>query len=139
SRCVYAKPAVSAVRFSLGAGTNLSFRRAALQRAGGFDVALGAGTPARGGAEADLIARVLRDGGTIVRDPRAVCWTRPPRTMTERCRRAFDYGFGVAACHGKLAADIELANLSIRHLHHWASDLIRNRDRLPLQLALLQL
>ncbi|MGD3180667.1 glycosyltransferase, partial [Xanthomonas citri pv. citri] len=47
--------------FSVGAfgtGANMSLRRTAALRLGGFDVALGPGTPARAGEDPDLFTRV---------------------------------------------------------------------------------
>jgi GT2 family glycosyltransferase len=57
-----------------GAGGNMSVRRDALLRAGGFDEALGAGTPACGGEETALFTQLLLAGGTIVYRPSALAW-----------------------------------------------------------------
>ncbi len=57
-----------------GAGGNMSIRRDALLRVGGFDEALGAGTPARGGEETALFTQLLLAGETIVYRPSALAW-----------------------------------------------------------------
>jgi cellulose synthase/poly-beta-1,6-N-acetylglucosamine synthase-like glycosyltransferase len=44
------------------AGANMAFRRTALEKIGGFDVALGAGTPARGGEDLAALISVLWAG-----------------------------------------------------------------------------
>lgn len=58
----------------LGAGGNMSVRRDALLSVGGFDEALGAGTPASGGEETGLFTQLLLAGYTIVYWPSALAW-----------------------------------------------------------------
>ncbi|WP_049976548.1 glycosyltransferase family A protein [Curtobacterium sp. B8] len=58
--------------FSVGAfgtGANMSLRREAALELGGFDVALGPGTPARAGEDPDLFTRVLSPGGALAVSP----------------------------------------------------------------------
>jgi glycosyltransferase involved in cell wall biosynthesis len=57
---------------ALGSGANMAVRPGVLEALGGFDTALGPGTPATGGEDALLLARVLLGGGTIVRQPGAL-------------------------------------------------------------------
>jgi Glycosyl transferase family 2 len=45
-----------------GVGANMAFRRAALDRVGGFDVALGAGTPTGGGEDTLALTLVMLEG-----------------------------------------------------------------------------
>jgi glycosyltransferase involved in cell wall biosynthesis len=123
ARRVY-KPGTASVMLALTAsrlvgGTNISFRRSTLAAIGGFDVALDAGSIGRGGGIADITARVLRHGGEVVYDPRAICYHTPPKTFEQLRRRVFDHGFGRAACAMKYAHDLEVANLSIRALKQW--------------------
>jgi glycosyltransferase involved in cell wall biosynthesis len=59
---------------AFGAGGNMSVRRNALLRVGGFDEALGAGTPACGGEETGLFTQLLLAGYTIVYWPSALAW-----------------------------------------------------------------
>ena len=44
----------------------MSLRRETLERMGGFDEALDVGSMARGGGDLDIMARAIRDGGTLV-------------------------------------------------------------------------
>jgi glycosyltransferase involved in cell wall biosynthesis len=82
---------------AFGAGASMAFDRAALIRIGGFDVALGAGTPARAGEDTAAIADVMLDGGTFVYWPGAVMWHVHRRTMPEAERQLNGYGSGLTA------------------------------------------
>jgi O-antigen biosynthesis protein len=55
-----------------GAGANMAFRREALERIGGFDVALGAGTPTRMGEDTLAFTLVLLAGYSIAYEPSAL-------------------------------------------------------------------
>jgi len=55
-----------------GSGVNMAFRRAALDAIGGFDVALGAGTPSRGGEDLAAFFDVLQAGSMLVYEPSAL-------------------------------------------------------------------
>ncbi|MCU1503836.1 MAG: glycosyl transferase family 2 [Ilumatobacteraceae bacterium] len=52
-----------------GSGMNMAFRRDVLREIGGFDVALGAGTPSRGGEDLAAFFGVLQAGHSLVYDP----------------------------------------------------------------------
>ncbi len=82
---------------AFGVGASMAFDRAALTRAGGFDVALGAGTPARAGEDTAAIADVMLDGGTFVYWPGAVMWHVHRRTRPEVERQLDGYGSGLTA------------------------------------------
>ena len=85
-----------------GSGANSAFRRSALLALGGFDVALGTGTPARGAEDLDVYIRVIQAGHAIVYEPRAITWHRHPDSPGELEQRAFSYGFGLGALIAKL-------------------------------------
>ena len=57
-----------------GTGANMAFRRAVFDRIGGFDPALGVGTPARGGGDLEMFHRVLAGGQSSA--------TNPPRSSS---------------------------------------------------------
>lgn len=80
-----------------GAGGNMAFRRASLRRVGGFDVALGAGTSARGGEDTEMFSRLLVRGGRIVYEPGAFVWHRHHRTKEELEAQFEGYGTGLTA------------------------------------------
>jgi GT2 family glycosyltransferase len=112
-------------------GEGISARRHTLETIGGFDPALAAS----GGAELDLITRILRRGGTIVHDPRAICFRQHRRTDAQRCRASFERGCGFTACCTKHARDLLVGDRAIRSLHRWAGRCLA-RLALNLRLAL---
>jgi GT2 family glycosyltransferase len=85
-----------AVPWAVGTGGNFAGSRAWLERVGGFDERLGAGSPGRAAEDADLIYRVLRAGGVVRYDPAAVVY-HERQTESQRLRSRWTYGFGIAA------------------------------------------
>ena len=86
-----------------GSGANTAVLASAARAIGGFDVRLGAGTPAWGGEDIDLYLRMLQAGGALVYEPSAlICHDHPDRP--ERLRsEAFHYGIGLTAMLAKHA------------------------------------
>jgi cellulose synthase/poly-beta-1,6-N-acetylglucosamine synthase-like glycosyltransferase len=80
-----------------GVGANMAFRIEALHRRGGFDEALGAGTPAQGCEDTKMFTDLLRAGGSVAYWPSAV--TRHyHRSDLEGLRRQMrGYGAGLTA------------------------------------------
>jgi cellulose synthase/poly-beta-1,6-N-acetylglucosamine synthase-like glycosyltransferase len=87
-----------------GAGCNMAFRRAALQRVGGFDPALGTGTPARGGEDLAIFVTLLVDGATVAFEPAAVVRHAHRRTEEAFFRQVRSYGVGLTAMYASLVA-----------------------------------
>ncbi|HET7584839.1 MAG TPA: glycosyltransferase [Gemmatimonadaceae bacterium] len=81
----------------VGAGANMAFRRAALERVGAFDEAFDAGTLTRSGGDTEMFGRLLTAGFTLAYEPRARVWHRHRRTMAELRSQLFGYGVGVFA------------------------------------------
>jgi GT2 family glycosyltransferase len=81
----------------IGTGANFAFRRKALEDLGGFDVALGAGTPTGGGEDLDAFVRVLLRGYAIAYTPRAIVWHHHRATAGELRRQMFAWGVGLGA------------------------------------------
>ncbi|GAA3337473.1 hypothetical protein GCM10017714_04660 [Curtobacterium pusillum] len=91
--------------FSVGAfgtGANMSLRRSAALELGGFDVALGPGTPARAGEDPDLFTRALLSGGALAVEPSAVVWHRHRPDRAALRSQALGYGTGLGAWVAKL-------------------------------------
>ncbi|MHB1905511.1 MAG: glycosyltransferase family 2 protein [Acidimicrobiales bacterium] len=88
-----------------GAGNNMAVRRAALQRAGGFDVRLGAGTIARGAEDLKVFIEVLLFGGTVAFVPSALVRHSHRRTPHEFREQVFGYGVGLTALYCALVAE----------------------------------
>jgi GT2 family glycosyltransferase len=80
-----------------GTGANFAVDRAAIIDLGGFDEALGAGTPAAGGEDMELFVRVLRRGHTLVYQPAAIVWHVHRREDEDLRRLLFGYGKGLSA------------------------------------------
>ncbi len=87
-----------------GSGNNMAFRTAALRRLGGFDEALGAGSPARGGEDLDVFRRVLVAGHVLVYAPEAVIRHHHRASHQALRRQMFDYGVGMSAVVTKLVS-----------------------------------
>ncbi len=80
-----------------GSGANMAFTRAALNDIGGFDPALGAGTPARGGDDLAAFVAIIRAGYQLVYEPGAIAWHRHRRDEAGMRRQAYGYGVGLGA------------------------------------------
>ncbi len=80
-----------------GAGANMAFRRDALLRRGGFDVALGTGTPARGGEDLAALVQLLWEGGTLGYEPAAVVHHRHRVELSELEHQLDGNGIGFTA------------------------------------------
>lgn len=89
----------------LGAGRNMAFDRDLLTELGGFDPALGPGTPAHDGDDVEALLRVLLAGRQIVTDPAAIVWHAHPREYRELEDRVWGYGIGLTACLTKAVID----------------------------------
>jgi GT2 family glycosyltransferase len=80
-----------------GSGASMAFRTAELAAAGGLDPALGAGSPARSGADIEVLTAAILRGGQIAYEPRAICWHEHTRDDAALRRQLFNYGVGFAA------------------------------------------
>lgn len=100
-----------------GSGANMAFRTDVLRAMGGFAVDLGAGTPAHGGEDIDVLRRVVTAGHAIVYEPAALMWHRHRRSMAALRRQMFRYGVGLSATVAKwLSEDRAVAADVVRRL-----------------------
>jgi GT2 family glycosyltransferase len=81
----------------VGTGNSMAFRRSELIAIGGFDPALGAGSPAKAGEETCAFAAAILGGGRIVYQPRAVCWHEHRRDVEQLRGQVQAYGISVGA------------------------------------------
>ncbi len=81
----------------LGSGANIAFDAAKLRERGGFDIALGPGTRARGGEDLLAVFDVLTGGGGVVYEPSALVWHWNRRDLASLRTLMHDYGMGLAA------------------------------------------
>ena len=88
-----------------GTGGNMAFRREVLRAVGGFDEALGAGTPALAGEDTLAITRVLLAGRRVVYQPTALVrhdHRGDPAELVEQLR---GYRVGLTAYYSALVRD----------------------------------
>jgi GT2 family glycosyltransferase len=81
----------------LGAGANFGIERDLAVRLGGFDPALGAGSPARGGEDLDMFVRVLQAGSKLAYEPSAIVWHFHRVDMASLRSQMHGYGIGLGA------------------------------------------
>jgi GT2 family glycosyltransferase len=82
---------------AFGSGNSMAFRRRCLTTIGGFDAALGAGSPARGGADIEAFSHAILQGGRLVYEPRSICWHKHRRDEAALRRQLVAYGAGFTA------------------------------------------
>lgn len=80
-----------------GAGANMAYRRSSLIASGGFDNALGTGTPARGGEDLATLIQLLWNGATLAFEPGAVVHHRHRQTLAELEKQLHGNGLGFTA------------------------------------------
>jgi GT2 family glycosyltransferase len=85
-----------------GAGANMAFRRAALDRVGGFDTALGAGTPTGCGEDTLALTLLLLAGYEIAYEPSALMWHHHRTDMASLNRQLHAYSVGLTAFYTAL-------------------------------------
>ncbi|WP_117210882.1 glycosyltransferase family 2 protein [Allorhizocola rhizosphaerae] len=80
-----------------GDGPNMSFRTAVLRSLGGFEPALGLGTPSLAGEDPDVLVRLLFAGHTMAFDPRVFILHTHISDYEVLKRTMFGYGCGYTA------------------------------------------
>ena len=85
-----------------GVGANMAFRTEALRQLGGFDEALGAGTPSRGSEDTKMFTDLLLAGGAIAYWPSAVTRHFHRRDLEGLRQQMHGYGSGLTAFYAAL-------------------------------------
>ena len=80
-----------------GSGANLAVHSDVYSALGGFDEALGVGTPARGGEDLDFFLRLMLDGRRLVYEPAAYLRHNDYRRFDDVLVQRDGYGIGLAA------------------------------------------
>jgi GT2 family glycosyltransferase len=88
-----------------GSGANMAFRRSSLARVGGFDPAMGTGTPAMGGDDLAAFFRVITGGEALVYEPAAIVRHAHYREYAALQRQIYGYGIGLTAFLTKAMLD----------------------------------
>jgi GT2 family glycosyltransferase len=86
-----------------GAGANFAIPRRVFKEVGGFDEALGAGTPTGGGEDLNMFVRVILGGYRLVYEPSAIVSHVHRASVSELSRQMFAYGTGCTAALTALA------------------------------------
>jgi GT2 family glycosyltransferase len=87
----------------LGLGSNMAFRAAAVRAMGGFDVALGTGTPTHGGEDLAMLMELIAAGRPIAYEPSAIVHHTHRATLADLERQIHGYGVGFTAMLTALA------------------------------------
>jgi GT2 family glycosyltransferase len=82
---------------ALGTGSNMAWRAGTLRELGGFDEALGTGTPTRGGEDIGTFVRLLFAGRCLAFEPAAFVFHIHRRTYPELRRQVNGYGRGLTS------------------------------------------
>lgn len=82
---------------TFGSGNNVAFRAESLELIGGYDCALGPGTPARAGEDLALFVEIITSGHTLAYEPRAVVRHHHRAEYDELRQQLRDYGVGLSA------------------------------------------
>src|SRR5919197_775881 len=82
---------------AFGSGNSMAFRRNVIEGIGGFDPALGAGSPARAGADIEAFSHAILEGSRMAYEPHALCWHDHRTHRAALRRQTFAYGAGFTA------------------------------------------
>lgn len=85
----------------IGHGANMAVRRSALIHVGGYDLALGPGSPFRSGEDLDIAYRLEAAGGRLVYTGSAIAYHRDWRDWASRRGVERDYGIAAGAAFMK--------------------------------------
>ncbi|MEP7022249.1 MAG: glycosyltransferase [Actinomycetota bacterium] len=111
-----------------GVGANMAFRREALARIGGFDVALGAGTPACAGEDTLALTLVLLSGYRIAYEPAALMRHHHRTDLDSLGSQLQGYGTGLTAYYAALLRKRPATLPALLRLLPAAAGYLRRRD-----------
>jgi GT2 family glycosyltransferase len=86
---------------SMGSGANTALRADVARELGGFDPALGSGTPSLGGEDLDVYARVLQAGHTVAYEPSVIAWQEHHDGVAQLRHRVLCQGVSLGAVLAK--------------------------------------
>ncbi|GAA1831603.1 hypothetical protein GCM10009836_06980 [Pseudonocardia ailaonensis] len=99
-----------------GIGANFAVRAEVARKVGGFDEALGAGAPTRGGEDCDFMVRLVLDGHEVGYDPGMVVWHHHRSSPGELRDQLRGYSMGLGAFLTKIALDPRASAMALRRL-----------------------
>jgi glycosyltransferase involved in cell wall biosynthesis len=89
----------------LGTGANCALDRRLVEQIGGYDTALGPGTPTNAGEDLDMFLRVLLAGRAIAYESSALIWHIHRSDSEALGRQMYNYGLGLTAYLAKHILD----------------------------------
>lgn len=108
-----------ALPWLVGTGANFAVKRDWLDRVGGYDERLGAGSPGGGGEDLEIVHRLLMAGGAIRYEPDALVY-HERQSKERRVATRVSYGRGMGAFCGLWLRRRNLYALVL--LWHWTRD-----------------
>ena len=93
-------------------GANMAFRTSALRAVGGFDPALGAGSPGIGGDDLAAFFQIIMAGHTLVYEPGAIVASPPSPRLCGLRKQVHGYGVGLTAYLTKCLIDRPVCSLT---------------------------
>jgi GT2 family glycosyltransferase len=112
-----------------GVGANTAVRTDAALQIGGFDIALGPGTRARGGEDCDFMVRLVLAGHTLAYEPSAYAWHHHRPTLAELENQMHGYSRGLGGFLTKIMLDPTSRAAALRKLPAAVRQLRRIRSR----------
>jgi GT2 family glycosyltransferase len=86
---------------SMGSGANTALRADVARELGGFDPALGSGTPSLGGEDLDVYGRLLQAGHTVAYEPSVIAWQEHHDGVAQLRHRVLCQGVSLGAVLAK--------------------------------------
>ncbi|MFR9803442.1 glycosyltransferase family 2 protein [Pseudonocardia sp. RS010] len=99
-----------------GIGANFAVRADVARAVGGFDEALGAGAPTRGGEDCEFMVRLVLAGHRVGYEPGAFVWHHHRSSPEELRRQLRGYSMGLGAFLTKIALDPRAGAMAARRL-----------------------
>lgn len=88
-----------------GTGASFAFTAAFLEEIGGFDPALGSGSPSQGGEDLAAFFQVIKKGYTLVYEPSALIYHQHRHDYAALYKQIYAYGLGLTAYLTKIVLD----------------------------------
>jgi len=99
-----------------GIGANFAVRADVAREVGGFDEALGAGAPTRGGEDCEFMVRLVLGGHEVGYDPGAFVWHHHRSSPEELRNQLRGYSMGLGGFLTKIALDPKAGLMAARRL-----------------------
>lgn len=99
------KPAFPYIIGACGTGASMAFTAAFLQKAGGFDPAMGPATPTYGGEDLALLFRVIIQKYRLVYEPASLLYHQDRPSYMDLQKQMYGYGVGFTAYLAKIIID----------------------------------